>query len=217
MKYFLFFLILFLYSCGKPKSVLICGDHKCVNKSEAKQYFEENLSIEVKIIDKKDEREFDLVELNLKESSNKNKKISISSKTKTNQKIKMLSKKEIVKIKDLANKWDNYHDTKESCELNNYMTWTERGWTKVQRVIRHKFDSKNKKLLKISTHTGVVVVTDEHSLLDENKNIIDASRVSVGSKLLHSFPEIIDNETNLSNIRCGDVELELSEETATTT
>ena len=46
-------LILLLFGCNKPKTVLICGDHICVNKDEAKQYFEENLSIEVKIIDYK--------------------------------------------------------------------------------------------------------------------------------------------------------------------
>ena len=31
------------FGCGKPKIVLICGDHVCVNKSEAEQYFEKNL------------------------------------------------------------------------------------------------------------------------------------------------------------------------------
>jgi len=40
----------FLHQCNKPKIVVICGDHVCVNKTEAEQYFEENLSIEVKIV-----------------------------------------------------------------------------------------------------------------------------------------------------------------------
>ena len=53
-----------LTSCNKPKTVLICGDHICINKKEAEQYFEENLSIELKIIDKKVNEEIDLVELN---------------------------------------------------------------------------------------------------------------------------------------------------------
>ena len=53
MKHILIFLIFFLSNCSKPKTVLICGDHVCVNKAEAEQYFEENLSIEVKIINKK--------------------------------------------------------------------------------------------------------------------------------------------------------------------
>ena len=34
---------------------MICGDHICINNKEAKKYFEENLSIEVKIIDDKKE------------------------------------------------------------------------------------------------------------------------------------------------------------------
>ena len=32
---------------------MICGDHICINKAEANQYFEDNLSIEVKIVEKK--------------------------------------------------------------------------------------------------------------------------------------------------------------------
>ena len=52
ITYILFFII-FITSCGKPKTVLICGDHICVNKKEAQQYFDENLSLEVKIIQKK--------------------------------------------------------------------------------------------------------------------------------------------------------------------
>ena len=71
MKYiYLFFLLIFSISCSKPKTVLICGDHICVNKAEAEQYFEENLTIEVKIIDQKVESEIDLVELNLTDSKN---------------------------------------------------------------------------------------------------------------------------------------------------
>ena len=98
----LFFLslIFFLSNCSKPKTVLICGDHVCVNKAEAEQYFEENLTIEVKIINKKLDNEDDLVELNLRENSLVNKKISISSKRITNNPIKKLSNEEVVKIKE---------------------------------------------------------------------------------------------------------------------
>jgi DNA polymerase elongation subunit (family B) len=99
----------------------------------------------------------------------------------------------IEKIKNLSkNQWSNYHQTKESYELNNLETWTEKGWTKIQRVIRHKIES-NKKLLKIQTHQGVVVVTDEHSLLNEKANMIDAKNVKIGDTLLHSFPFLRNN------------------------
>ena len=67
---FLFLIIpfIFIQNCSKPKTVLVCGDHICINKSEANQYFKENLSIEVKIIDDKKNIKPDLVELNLNET-----------------------------------------------------------------------------------------------------------------------------------------------------
>ena len=92
---FALFLIFFLSSCGKPKTVFICGDHVCINNTEAKQYFEENLSLEVKIIDNKRPKELDLVELNLSETPDGNKKVTLVSKPETKKKVKVLSKKEI--------------------------------------------------------------------------------------------------------------------------
>ena len=97
-KIIFFFLIIILQNCSKPKTVMICGDHKCINKDEAQQYFEENLSIEVKIIDNKKKNTFDLVELNLNKES-ENKEINIFSKLKTNQEIKVLTDSEIKTIK----------------------------------------------------------------------------------------------------------------------
>ena len=98
-KFLIIIFFIIFQSCSKPKTVLICGDHVCINKNEAKQYFEENLSLEVKIIDAKKKNNFNLVELNLKENSEK-KKISVTKKEKTNKKLKSLSNKEIIKIKD---------------------------------------------------------------------------------------------------------------------
>ncbi len=97
MKYFLILPLLILISCSKPKSVLICGDHECINKAEAKQYFEDNLTLEVKVIDNKVDREVDLVELNLKNNNGK-KEISILPKSKTNENLKTLSNDQIDKI-----------------------------------------------------------------------------------------------------------------------
>ena len=100
MKFiFLFIAILFLSNCSNPKTVLICGDHICVNKTEAEQYFKENLSIEVKVVNTKVKNEIDLVELNLKENEDGKKKISILSKNNTKKNLKILSKDEITKIK----------------------------------------------------------------------------------------------------------------------
>ena len=58
MRIFFTLIIFLLVGCTQPKALLICGDHICINKKEANQYFEENLSLEVKIINNdKDEIE----------------------------------------------------------------------------------------------------------------------------------------------------------------
>ena len=101
MKYILIFLILIISSCSKPKSAFVCGDHKCVNRSEAKQYFEENLTIELQILSKGKESSFDLVQLN---TENKSKTIGVYKK-KEKKKIKELSNEEIkAKKKELKQK-----------------------------------------------------------------------------------------------------------------
>ena len=100
MKILLFFFIILLtQSCNKPKTVLICGDHVCVNNAEAEQYFEDNLTLEVKIIDNKGENKIDLVELNLKPNSDGKKEIAVINKDGTKNEIKILSNDEIEKKK----------------------------------------------------------------------------------------------------------------------
>ena len=95
-----FFILLFIFGCSKNKTVLICGDHVCINKAEAKQYFEENLSLEVKVINQNIKKQVDLVELNLRNKDNE-KKISITKKKVTNKNLRILSDKE---KKDIKNK-----------------------------------------------------------------------------------------------------------------
>ena len=85
-KLLLFLIFLFILGCNKPKTVLICGDHVCVNKAEAEQYFEDNLTLEVRVIDNKAKKDIDLVELNLKSNSEGKKKISILPIDKTKKK-----------------------------------------------------------------------------------------------------------------------------------
>ena len=99
MKIFLLLLFVSLLSCNKPKTVLICGDHICVNKNEAEQYFKENLTLEVKIINKKDKNEIDLVELNLNKDTSGKRSVSVAKKKSTKEDLKVLSSKEIKTIR----------------------------------------------------------------------------------------------------------------------
>ena len=76
---------------------MICGDHVCVNNLEAKQYFEENLSIEVKILNQNKNIEEDLVQLNLNSNFETKRKISIKKK-KIQKKVLKLCQKMRLKI-----------------------------------------------------------------------------------------------------------------------
>jgi len=73
---------------------------------------------------------------------------------------------------------------KEFCELEGVETWTEKGWTKLHRVIRHVL-APGKKMMRILTHTGCVDVTDDHSLITKEGQEISPKDVHIGLELLH--------------------------------
>ncbi len=54
---------------------------------------------------------------------------------------------------------------KEVCKLQaDVQTWTDQGWTRLYRVIRHAL-APHKRMVRVLTHTGLVDCTDDHSLL----------------------------------------------------
>ena len=73
---------------------------------------------------------------------------------------------------------------KEVWELNGVETWTEKGWTKLHRVIRHQL-APHKKMMRVLTHTGCVDVTDDHSLVLSSGEEISPKNVELGTELLH--------------------------------
>ena len=88
-------------------------------------------------------------------------------------------------------------EEKEVCELKNVKTWTDKGWSHLYRVIRHKL-APHKKMMRIITHTGLVDVTDDHSLLTNDGIEISPKDVQIGTKLLHHSQPI--NNTNLDDL-----------------
>jgi len=82
---------------------------------------------------------------------------------------------------------------KEVWELNGVETWTEKGWTRLHRVIRHQL-APHKKMMRVLTHTGCVDVTDDHSLVLHTGEEISPKSVEIGTELLHHS---IDNEYKL--------------------
>lgn len=90
-------------------------------------------------------------------------------------------------FENIAKRWGSTTWTgsdKESCELHDVEVWTEQGWTKVYRIIRHELQP-HKKIIRITTHTGICDVTDEHSLLNADGNPMNVHDAKVGDMLLH--------------------------------
>jgi DNA polymerase elongation subunit (family B) len=115
---------------------------------------------------------------------------------------------DIVTIEELANKYGNGKwrmcvepgkQEKEICELDGIDTWTEKGWTPIHRVIRHRL-AENKKMIRILTHTGLVDVTDDHSLLLTSGEEISPKECKIGDKLMHKEVPLIENNSTYFNI-----------------
>ena len=90
--------------------------------------------------------------------------------------------------------WDSCKEEgkedKEVCEMvDDLETWTEKGWTRLYRVIRHKL-APQKRMMRVLTGTGLVDVTDDHSLLLLSGREISPKHVKVGMDLLHSDIDI---------------------------
>lgn len=106
----------------------------------------------------------------------------------------------VEKIENIGNIWFDYPGfmkegtNKEQSELNDIEAWTHLGWKKINRIIRHKC---TKKIWRVLTHTGLVDVTEDHSLLDESCNQLKPKDVENGKTLLHSFPDISSEESHL--------------------
>jgi DNA polymerase elongation subunit (family B) len=100
---------------------------------------------------------------------------------------------DILTIETLSEKYGNNNwikcsepgkQEKEFCELEGVETWSDKGWTKLHRVIRHQL-APHKKMMRIVTHTGLVDVTDDHSLLLSCGKEISPKDVNFETELLH--------------------------------
>lgn len=114
--------------------------------------------------------------------------------------VKQGTEMKVKTIESLSDSWEEYPGfvkdgtDKEKSDLQDTYTWTHDGWKKITRVIRHKCV---KKIYRVVTHTGVVDVTEDHSLLDKDLQLLKPGEVEIGKKLFQSFPEIaVSNEEN---------------------
>ena len=99
----------------------------------------------------------------------------------------------IKNIEDISSEWVEYpgfkprerdlHQKEQS--QTQYEVWSDKGWTPIRRVIRHRT---NKKMYRVTTELGSVVVTEDHSLLSTDLVQIKPTEIQQNTRLLHAFP-----------------------------
>ena len=179
MRY-LILIFLFFIGCSKPNTVFICGDHECINKTEAKQYFEENLTLIVKVIyKKKNERYFELIDENLNTSNTKsNKMINIKQGNKKKINVKKLSKKDYKKrLKKIKEKEKN------KIKKNNSLPDDENKETSSKKI--------TKKEIKIDNNQPIV----KRNICVEIKdcNIDEIAKYLLNSNKKKDYPDLSKN------------------------
>lgn len=179
-------ILFFLVNCSKPKTVLICGDHVCINKKEAKQFFEENLSLEVKIIDSKIKESVDLVELNLRENKKGERRIQISSKKNTKKEVKALSNDQINKIKENIKKKQKQ---KKMAKKTINMSQSKPKFKKKESIIINDKNPIQKKNIKTKLNREKREVEDVCSVIKEC-NIEEISKFLLKKGMKKNFPDI---------------------------
>ena len=110
---------------------------------------------------------------------------------------------EIKTIESLSQIWETYENFKpfDTIQSNrrdkqksfvNYEVFANNKWNPIKKVIRHKT---NKKIYRVNTHCGVVDVTEDHSLLNSEREKIKPGECVVGeTTLFHCFPNELTGE-----------------------
>ena len=116
----------------------------------------------------------------------------------------------IIQIKDLFEKFNGrivpfpefksgepgLYCKEQSTPPENYCLeiWTASGWSPLRRTIRH-YCCKN--MYRIITDTGIVDVTEDHSLLSESLKQIKPTELHYNTELFHSFPDNLQKVNDL--------------------
>ncbi|MDA8584485.1 hypothetical protein N9K96_00140 [bacterium] len=190
---YLTFLLFLLTNCNKPKAVLICGDHICINKTEAEQFFEENLSLEVKIIDKKIKKEVDLIELNLKEKPSGERKITLLTKKDTLKELKTLSNDEKEKIKkNIINKKKKMRAAKKK-ENNVKKADNKKNYKNKNNTKKSNKNPLNSKIMRNNNNKKSTAIVDVCTILDKC-NIDEISKFLLEQGRKKRYPDITIRE-----------------------
>jgi len=114
----------------------------------------------------------------------------------------------IIKIEDLKNfsfgEWESFplfkkdgdiqadRREKNKIEIDNLAVWSDEQWCFIKKLIRHKV---NKKIYRVQTENSIVDVTEDHSLIKMNGELLKPGKASINDELLFSFPEAYTEES----------------------
>ncbi len=111
-------------------------------------------------------------------------------------------------IDSISDNWKEYPEFKlldnsvrldKSFATTHLQIYSDKGWTDIKKIIRHKT---NKKIYRVLTHTGCVDVTEDHSLMTEYFEKIKPTEIKLGDCLAHSFPsEFTENEKTIVKMK----------------
>lgn len=99
-------------------------------------------------------------------------------------------------IDRLTNKYTKNIINNKEYGNTDYEVWTEKGWTRIKLIIRHKV---SKTFYRVLTHTGVIDVSEDHPLLTNDGQEKTPINCLVNDKLLHSFPILDENKIDIPN------------------
>ena len=125
--------------------------------------------------------------------------------------LKLNDKIYIKTIETISKEWIQYEGFKinesnrkeKEQSFCDYMVWTNNKWSKIKRVIRHKT---NKKIYRVNTHCGLIDVTEDHSLLNKNKEIIKPEDCKINeTELLQSFPKFENDNENYKVLHLNEI------------
>ena len=174
MKRLIFTFFLLLFSCSSNKTVYWCGDHACINKKEKESYFKKTMSVEKKLINKKDEKNYSLNEKLIKQVK-QDEKERIKNEKALKKELKLERKTKIKEQKELAKKL--------KLEQKNKIK-AEKELTKKLSLEKKRRIKKEKKLVKGSKSKTKIDVINKQEFIEVEENIMTSVFTELKEKII---------------------------------
>jgi len=96
----------------------------------------------------------------------------------------------VLRMDELNEEWGTYYGDKEYYKPNELYVWSDEGFTKINKVIRHKTTKEMYRVYSKDNYS-YVDVTGDHSLLTEDAEKISPKDVTEYTKLMHNEPPVL--------------------------